>query len=704
MSRVLIVFADPVVGARLASLMTDAGLDTRAVTSGERAMDSFIQEPADVVLIDFELEGRDGVTTAEAIRWMPGGRHARMILTAQKDPGDDPLSVLGAAVDAFAAIVGPLDHDRLCAMVQRAAAVEPQTGETRVYGMEPALLVAERKLAAGGGGSARLDIEEPAAAPLTLPLPESATPLATDRDDATLDEAAASGPSWEDTDGSLEAREVRAVAEAEAGADSDLLGTFEEMRFARVIHRLAEKRASGALICVHPADQRVTPGGTEPIKVVYFRSGVPTHVRSNLVAECLDHVLRRQRKIGPAALRESLRVVRRGASGLSQRLVEWGALAPVELSEALAHQMRLKLFELFAWRRGTFRFAPGREPPEGLIDLELGLAEIAFGGVRATMDGAKVLEMLEPHRDRYVIPQARELVRFVGLSGDRGIRSVIVRADGSRTLDEILEGSGDRGRAAQLLHAMECLDAVRFEAGPLRARGRTPRSPEESLPSVPSVVEMVSSAPFNGDAFDDPSPTDPEPGSAVGAAPEGEREPGPPAEPTFVAKHPAPATIEEPTEPEESNALEAAPPPDGAGSGLRTKPEAELDERVKKLLKAERRFRRGQRALQKSSHDAALEAFGDAVELCPDEGQFVVHLAWARYQSDPNDAQLLERCVAEVERGSELAPDLAEGHVLRARLLEKAGRRHESLRAYRRVLEIEPSHVEAQNEMSQLED
>ena len=36
----------------------------------------------------------------------------------------------------------------------------------------------------------------------------------------------------------------------------------------------------------------------------------------------------------------------------------------------------IKLFDLFYWKHGTFRFAPDRPPPSELIDLEMGLAEI----------------------------------------------------------------------------------------------------------------------------------------------------------------------------------------------------------------------------------------------------------------------------------------------------------------------------------------
>ena len=71
MSRVLLVHADAAIRERVQRTLEGAGVSVHAVTSGERAMDLFIQEPADVVVIDYSLEGRDGLSTAEAIRWIP---------------------------------------------------------------------------------------------------------------------------------------------------------------------------------------------------------------------------------------------------------------------------------------------------------------------------------------------------------------------------------------------------------------------------------------------------------------------------------------------------------------------------------------------------------------------------------------------------------------------------------------------------------
>ena len=517
MSRVLIVHADAAIGTQLAATLTAAGFTTSVVTSGERAMDRFIQEPADVVVIDYDLDGRDGIATAEAIRWMPGGRRARVILTALEEPEDESLEALAQTVDAFTTLVGRIDGARLELEVSRAAAVRPHEAETRVLSTELALMEAERARASGYGDRTAPEGEVLGTSlPLTMPH-SSEDPAAFDLDDTTLDEPVRAAWELGDPDGRAEGREVRAIAEAAQHTHSDTIGSFEQIAFARVLHRLAEKRATGALICVHPPDERATTEGTEPTKVVYFRAGVPVHVRSNLVTECLGQVLTRQRKIGPATLRESLSAMRRGEGRQGELLLRMGAIAPLDLSMALAEQLRVKLFEIFGWRRGTFRLALNRTPPDELIDIELGLAEIAYLGVREGIGPHRALDLLEPHQDFFVVPQPRAMVRFVRLHVDEMLAELIRRIDGSRRLSDILKSAPSPGEAAQLIHAMECLDAVRFEPKP--PRSVVPREPSRSvhldtveevratLPSVPEGAVLAESS-TQWDAEDGETPVE----------------------------------------------------------------------------------------------------------------------------------------------------------------------------------------------------
>jgi CheY-like chemotaxis protein len=664
-TQVLVVHADAGRGDVIAAAIAGAGLDARAVTSGERAMDLFIQEPADVIVVDPHLEGRDGIATIEAIRWMPGGRRARVVVLSDEAEG---VLDLATKIDAFESVIGPLDLAALTRAVSRAAAARPHEAETRVLSVEQVLLEAERARPPGGGWD-----ENTAERPI---------------DDAAWE--------WRDTDGRAEGREVRALAEEAEHTHSDLVGTFERMPFARLLRLLADRRASGALVCVHPRDARPTTEGSEPTKIVYFRAGVPVHVRSNLVRECLGQVLVRQHKIGPETLRESLAAVRRGEGLQGEVLLQMGALTALDLSEALADQLREKLAEIFAWEDGTFRFAAERTPDRPYVDLGLGLAEIVMLGVSEGMSPEQVHGRLAPSRDRYPVLEPRALVRFLRLGASETIRSI----DGTRTLGEVLERASDARAAAQLLYAMECLDAVRYADAPAAPRSEPADdgpevTPVAAAPDAPSPPDEAALPPVPLEPVIAPAlalPIEPAPAFPEAVRPNLALAPVVPAEPLEAPPTPRGSTDRDDGSDVRPHDRKDQQPADDESSRPRV-----LDERVEALLAAERHFRRGTAALDRGRPVDAVRALARAAELCPDEGRFLSYLGWAKHAAAPDDAFVLSEAVDLAERGVRAAPELAIGQLLCARLLGAVGRSAEARAAYRRALELDPGLDEARS-------
>jgi tetratricopeptide (TPR) repeat protein len=138
------------------------------------------------------------------------------------------------------------------------------------------------------------------------------------------------------------------------------------------------------------------------------------------------------------------------------------------------------------------------------------------------------------------------------------------------------------------------------------------------------------------------------------------------------------------------------PPPDPFGAeGPPPRETNVLDRRVEAQLDAERYFRRAQSALDRGRAAEAVLALTKATELCPDEGRFLVYLGWAKHAEAPDDAFVLSEALDLAERGVERAPELAIGHLLRARLLRAAGRDVQAREAFDRVLELDPSNEEA---------
>src|SRR5262245_18864872 len=105
----MIVHPEGPLARRLAEIVVEAGHAPIVVPDGERAIDRFVQEPVEVIVVEYFLPGRDGVTTVESIRWAPKGREVKVLLLADAEPEVAPLAALGARIDAIETLVGEPD-------------------------------------------------------------------------------------------------------------------------------------------------------------------------------------------------------------------------------------------------------------------------------------------------------------------------------------------------------------------------------------------------------------------------------------------------------------------------------------------------------------------------------------------------------------------------------------------------------------------
>jgi CheY-like chemotaxis protein len=72
--RLLLTISDPARMAQLNSLIRSAGYEARAAFDGQQALDLLRIERPDLLLLDFELHGIDGVETLRRLRKQSGGR------------------------------------------------------------------------------------------------------------------------------------------------------------------------------------------------------------------------------------------------------------------------------------------------------------------------------------------------------------------------------------------------------------------------------------------------------------------------------------------------------------------------------------------------------------------------------------------------------------------------------------------------------
>ena len=110
MMRVLVIEDDPVIGANVCDYLQTTGIDTRYAPDGIVGMDFALRERPDVVVLDLNLPGIDGVDWCRRLRAGPLGGTPVLMLTA-RDSIDSKRAGFAAGADDY--LVKPFLLDEL---------------------------------------------------------------------------------------------------------------------------------------------------------------------------------------------------------------------------------------------------------------------------------------------------------------------------------------------------------------------------------------------------------------------------------------------------------------------------------------------------------------------------------------------------------------------------------------------------------------
>jgi CheY-like chemotaxis protein len=116
--RVAIVDDEPAICRSLLRLLTVAGLDARAHSSGRDFLDVWSGWPPDCVVLDVQMPGLNGFDVFARLR-QDGGRMPVIMITANDDPNIRSRAT-AAAVDAF--LLKPIDGESLLRDITELAA------------------------------------------------------------------------------------------------------------------------------------------------------------------------------------------------------------------------------------------------------------------------------------------------------------------------------------------------------------------------------------------------------------------------------------------------------------------------------------------------------------------------------------------------------------------------------------------------------
>jgi cytochrome c-type biogenesis protein CcmH/NrfG len=131
--------------------------------------------------------------------------------------------------------------------------------------------------------------------------------------------------------------------------------------------------------------------------------------------------------------------------------------------------------------------------------------------------------------------------------------------------------------------------------------------------------------------------------------------------------------------------------------------QARAEQLTQKILEAEECFRRGEAALRRDQLSTAVAEFQRAMELNPEEGDYVALHVWAVFCASPDKMAVAQATRASLERAISRSPRAIAPRFYLGRVERMLGRDADALRHFQGVLTLQPHHTEAAGEVRVIE-
>jgi tetratricopeptide (TPR) repeat protein len=123
---------------------------------------------------------------------------------------------------------------------------------------------------------------------------------------------------------------------------------------------------------------------------------------------------------------------------------------------------------------------------------------------------------------------------------------------------------------------------------------------------------------------------------------------------------------------------------------------ARLEDLASRGLDAEAWFRRGDGFLRSRSYEQAVEAYGMAAHLDPEEGEYLVRLGYAQFLHAPKDAIVLRETLEKIAEGIKLCPNREKPYVYLGKIFQQNGALDRARKMFKNAVQINPNCHEAQ--------
>ncbi len=491
-------------------------------------------------------------------------------------------------------------------------------------------------------------------------------------------------------------------------------GKLENYPFPMLIQSLYDGRVTGIL--------HITVEGIK--YYIYIIDVVIVYAEYGLRKDTLGMLLLRQGKITQEQYDKALTDASEYHSRLGISLIKLGYLTPAKLNDALKSQVYEKLLHCFMGETGTFSFKFNNRFIDDIIIYKMIPQKIILEGVKKNFSYNRLQPFLKNIRTKKLKVHKKLYANVDLFSFNTEELKIISILKNACIYDEIaLRPRVDKKLLAQLLFVLSVTkflvvaerrelfideEAEQKEKTPAESKTKTPQAETAPRAKRDSDAELIYETYINIKAVDYYT--------LLGVGRDDDMETIKSAYIKLVKKfHPDRfSNIGNPELLQKSNEIFSK-----VTNAFRTltdnskkiqydykldhPKEAEILSNANEIIKSEVEFLRGEKLLKVREYQKAQDAFEYSMKLNPDEPEYKCYYGWAYFLNQSNDKKKKVRVAKKfINEAMESNPNLESGHYFLAVIARFVGELEKSARHFKKVLQINPSHIDAQRALKLL--
>ena len=414
MPKILVVDDDRAVQTMLVDLLEERGYEVDTARNGRQALERLREASFELLLLDVLIPHVNGFQLLEQVRGEDALKELPVIMMSGIYRARNHRSDMADRFGVFEYLDKPLQPTQLLDLVEQAI---------------------------GPGKKNRKRATVPDDSDVHAIIERSSTEPLSPREERLVEPEARE-----------ERAEVEQSAREEFKASAFLLqGSIKRTPVAAVLGKIWRQKETGALLL---RNEKVK-------KIIHVIDGEVVSVKSNLVSECLGRLLVRERLITADQCAESVTRMKDSGKRQGEILVGMNVITERNLAYGLELQLETKIFDVFLWDGGEYRFNSTITPEQtDDVALEWRGGALIVEGIRRAFDETRLRALMVPILD-VPLTFRDDSIDLRGLRFNKKELEALKQVRSGRTTRELLGTMPmDPPDALRVIYSLIALDLV----------------------------------------------------------------------------------------------------------------------------------------------------------------------------------------------------------------------------------------------------